>query len=79
MKNNDFLDCIDKIVSDKQPIIAKVCSFDKDKNRYSCHSELLVIDDQNGHYKWYDYNINDENDTIVAYVPLSGVLMGVFI
>ena len=79
MKNNEFLDYIDQTMVNKQPIIARVRSFDTDKNVFSYHSELLVIDDLNGCYNWYDYNINDETDTIVAYIPLSGVLIGVYI
>jgi hypothetical protein len=79
MKNNEFLDYIDKNIVDKQPIIASVRSFDKDENTCSYHNELLVISDFTGHYNWYDYNINDESDNIVSYGPLSDVITWKFI
>lgn len=77
MKNNEFLDYIDQNIVDKQPIIARVLS--SNENVSKAHNELVLIDDFTGYYNWYDYNINDETDTIVSYTPLNGVLMTCFI
>lgn len=71
MKNNEFLDYIDRVMADKQPIIARILSVDKNVSK--THNELVMIDDFTGYYNWYDYNINDETDTIVAYIPLNAV------
>lgn len=77
MKNNEFLDYIDRTMVDKQPIIARVLSVNKNVSK--AHNELVVIDDFTGYYNWYDYDINNETDTIVSYTPLNGVLMTCFI
>lgn len=77
MKNNEFLDYIDQTMVNKQPIIARVYSINKNDGK--AHNELVIIDDFTGCYNWYDYNINDETDTIVAYIPLNAVLMTIFV
>ena len=76
MKNNEFLDHLDRVMVNKQPIIARIRSFNK--NVIKIHNELVIIDVSTGYYNWYDYRINDETDTIIAYMPLDAVFTTIF-